>query len=38
MRLGSGALVPSLLIIVGLLLPIRAVGYAVTRRRAFARS
>jgi hypothetical protein len=27
MRLGSGALVPSLLIIVGLLLPIRAVGY-----------
>src|SRR4030095_15316877 len=36
MRLGSGALFPSLLIIVGLLLPIRAVGYAVTRRRAFA--
>jgi exopolysaccharide biosynthesis polyprenyl glycosylphosphotransferase len=36
MRLGSGALVSSLLIVVGLLLPIRAVGYAVMRRRAFA--
>lgn len=36
MRLGSGALVPSLLVVVGLLLPIRAVGYAVMRRRAFA--
>jgi FlaA1/EpsC-like NDP-sugar epimerase len=36
MRLGDGALVPSLLVIVGLLLPIRAVGYAVMRRRAFA--
>jgi len=36
MRLGSRALVPSLSIIVGLLLPIRAVGYAVMRRRAFA--
>jgi exopolysaccharide biosynthesis polyprenyl glycosylphosphotransferase len=36
MRLGSGALVPSLLVVVGLLLPIRGVGYAVMRRRAFA--
>src|SRR5262249_30366692 len=36
MRVGDGALVPSLLFIVGLLLPIRAVGYAVMRRRAFA--
>jgi len=36
MRIGDGALVPSLLLIVGLLLPIRAVGYAVMRRRAFA--
>ena len=35
MRVG-GALVPSLLLIVGLLLPIRAVGYAVMRHRAFA--
>jgi sugar transferase (PEP-CTERM system associated) len=35
MRLGNAALVPSLLLIVGLLLPIRAVGYAVMRRRAF---
>ncbi len=35
MRVG-GALLPSLLLIVGLLLPIRAVGYAVMRRRAFA--
>ena len=35
MRVGDGALVPSLLLIVGLLLPIRAVGYAVMRRRAF---
>src|SRR5262249_20514258 len=36
MRVGDGALVPSLLLIVGLLLPIRAVGYAVMRHRAFA--
>jgi len=36
MRVGDGALVPSLLLIVGLLLPIRAVGYAIMRRRAFA--
>jgi sugar transferase (PEP-CTERM system associated) len=36
MRVGDGALVPSLLLIVGLLLPIRAAGYAVMRRRAFA--
>jgi exopolysaccharide biosynthesis polyprenyl glycosylphosphotransferase len=36
MRLGNGALVPSLLMIVGFLLPIRAVGYAVMRHRAFA--
>src|SRR5262245_21900890 len=35
MRVG-GALVPSLLLIVGLLLPIRAVGYAIMRHRAFA--
>ena len=35
MRVGDGALVPSLLLIVGLLLPIRAVGYAVMRHRAF---
>jgi exopolysaccharide biosynthesis polyprenyl glycosylphosphotransferase len=35
MRVGDGALVPSLVIIVGLLLPIRAAGYAVMRRQAF---
>jgi exopolysaccharide biosynthesis polyprenyl glycosylphosphotransferase len=35
MRVGDGALLPSLLIIVGLLLPLRAVGYAAMRRRAF---
>jgi len=36
MRAGDGALLSSLLIIVGLLLPIRAAGYAFMRRRAFA--
>src|SRR5215813_7731647 len=36
MRVGDGALVPSLLLSVGLLLPIRAVGYAFMRHRAFA--
>ena len=36
MRARDGALVTSLLMIVGLLLPIRAVGYFVMRRRAFS--
>ena len=35
MRAGDGALLSSLFIIVGLLLPIRAAGYAFMRRRAF---
>ena len=34
--MGDGALVSSLLLSAGLLLPIRAVGYAVMRHRAFA--
>jgi exopolysaccharide biosynthesis polyprenyl glycosylphosphotransferase len=36
MRAGDGAFLSSLLIIVGLLLPIRAAGYAFMRRHAFA--
>ena len=35
MRAGYGALVSSVLVIVALLLPIRAVGYFIVRRRAF---
>src|SRR5438128_10481066 len=35
MRPGYGALVSSVLVIVALLLPIRAVGYFIVRRRAF---
>ncbi len=35
-RVTEGAFLSSLLVIVGLLLPIRAVGYAIMRRRAFA--
>ena len=36
MRAGNGALFSSVLVIVALLLPIRAVGYFIVRRRAFS--
>ena len=36
MRAGNGALLSSVLVIVALLLPIRAVGYFIVRRRAFS--
>ena len=36
MRISQGPLLSSLLIIVGLLVPLRAAGYSVMRRRAFA--
>jgi exopolysaccharide biosynthesis polyprenyl glycosylphosphotransferase len=36
MRISQGPLLSSLLIIVGLLVPLRAAGYAIMRRRAFA--